>query len=158
MRRGTTIALAAVLTALGLGACGSTEESTPVACLEGAGPYLKALAGAPGDVALPDGTPISGCLTANQEAGDLTTVGGALVDAATKLNAEARRDPGGRANLELGYLVGAAENGAEETEGIHSELVRRLFASARYSPGRETPPRTFYVTFSRGLAAGHEDG
>ena len=57
-----------------------------------------------------------------------------MVEAATRLNAEARAEPGGAANLQLGYLLGAAQRGAEGTEGIHAELIRRLTAAARYSP------------------------
>ena len=56
-------------------------------------------------------TPISDCLTENQQAGDLATVGVAMVTAATRLNAEARAEPGGAANLQLGYLLGAAKRG-----------------------------------------------
>jgi hypothetical protein len=158
MRKAATIALAGVLATFALGACGSTDESTPVACLEGSGPYLKALDAAPGAVTLDGETPISGCLTENQTAGDLTTVGEALVVAATKLSSEARRDPGGRANLELGYLVGAAQRGADGTEGIHSELIRRLVASARYSPDSKPLPAPFLQTYERGFGTGRTLG
>ena len=64
-------------------------------------------------------------------------MGEALVEAATELNAEARAEPGGDANLQLGYLIGAAQRGADGTEGIHAELLRRLTVAARYAPGRE---------------------
>ena len=101
---------------------------------------------------------ISECLPKNQQAGDLATVGLAMLRATTKLNAEARAEPGGAANLQLGYLLGAAERGAEETEGIHDELVRRLTAAARYSPDNRPLPATFLATYKRGFDAGQARG
>src|SRR4051812_19286932 len=101
------LALAAALAALAGCGGGGHDETTPVACFEGAGAYEKALAAAPSEVTL-GGTLISECLTRNQKGGELAQVGEALVAAATRLDAEAREDPGGQANLELGYLLGAA--------------------------------------------------
>ena len=111
--------------------------------------YLKALHGAPGEVTLGGETPISDCLTENQTAGDLTTVGEALVDAATKLNAQARDEPGGAANLQLGYLIGAAQRGADDTEGIHTDLIRRLVVAARFGPEGKPLPRPFIKTYGK---------
>jgi hypothetical protein len=142
---------------LGAG-CGSVDESTPVACLEGAGAYQRALKAAPDEVLLEDETPISECLTRNQSSGDLTRVGEALIETATALNVEAREDPGGAANLQLGYLLGAVERGAEEGEGIHSDLVRRLAVAARYTPGKEPLPPAFYREYRSGYAAGQSNG
>jgi hypothetical protein len=141
-----------------LGGCGSTDSSTPVACLEGAGSYLVALKSAPGSVELQGDTPISECLVENQPSGDLATVGTAMVATATKLNAEARVEPGGAANLELGYLLGAAQRGAERTDGIHVELIRRLTAAARYSPDNRPLPATFLDAYQRGFDAGRARG
>ena len=141
-----------LLVALGLGllaGCGGTDDSTPTACLEGPSFYLQEGR---------DGVLISECLPKNQKAGDLATVGLAMLRATTKLNAEARAEPGGAANLQLGYLLGAAERGAEETEGIHDELVRRLTAAARYSPDNRPLPATFLATYKRGFDAGQARG
>lgn len=139
--------------------CGSQQdESTPVACLEGAAAYEKALAAAPGKVLLGGETPISDCLAENQQAGDLAQVGEATVAVATKLNAEARAEPGGQANLELGYLIGAAQRGAADSEGIHGELVRRLTVAARYAPGKQPLPPQFLRAYRTGYAAGQENG
>jgi len=138
--------------------CGAQGDHTPVACLEGAPAYLHALRGAPGEVRLGGETPISGCLAENQTGGDLATVGAAMVGAATKLNAQARAHPGGAANLRLGYLLGAANHGAESTEGIHAELIRRLTAAARYSPDNRPLPPTFYRSYRSGYAAGERNG
>jgi hypothetical protein len=147
------------LIALAGQACGgSTDTSTPVACLEGTGTYLAALRDAPGQVRLNGETPISECLTENQPGGDLATVGGAMVRAATRLNAEARAEPRGPAPLRLGYLVGAAERGAEETAGIHAELVRRLEAAASYDPGAGAPPAAFSDGYATGYDAGRTEG
>jgi hypothetical protein len=148
----------AVSTLAVLAGCGSTDSSTPVACLEGAGPYLVALKSAPGPVELKGETPISECLVENQAGGDLATVGTAMVAAATKLNAEARVEPGGAANVELGYLLGAAQRGADGTDGIHVELIRRLTAAARYSPDNRPLPTTFLDAYQRGFDAGHARG
>jgi hypothetical protein len=146
------------LVALAAG-CGSQQDkATPIACLEGAAAYEKALAAAPGKVLLGGETPISDCLAENQQAGELAQVGEAMVAVATKLNSEARAEPGGQANLELGYLLGAAQRGAESSEGIHSDLVRRLTVAARYAPGKQPLPQQFLSTYREGFDAGHSEG
>ncbi len=155
--RPTAVALAALI-ALGTAGCGDEDESTPTACGEGAQAYIVALDGAPGAVRLEGDVPISECLTENQGSGQLQTVGAAMVDAAVRLNAEARAQPGGAANLELGYLVGAAERGAEDTTGIHAELIRRLEAAALYRRRGGEPNATFLRAYREGVEAGREDG
>jgi hypothetical protein len=156
MRRPLPIAFVASLIALG--GCGGPDDSTPVACLEGAPAYLRALGDAPGEVELAGPTPISACLAENQTGGDLATVGTAMLSATTKLNAEARAKPGGAANLQLGYLLGAAQRSADGTEGIHDELVRRLSAAARYSPDNQPLSATFLDAYQRGFDAGQARG
>jgi hypothetical protein len=99
-------------------------------------------------------TPVSDCLAENQKAGDLAAVGTAMLAAATQLNAEARAEPGGDANLRLGYLLGAAEHRSEQTEGIHAELIRRLSAAARYSPDNRPLPPAFLRAYREGFDAG----
>lgn len=99
-------------------------------------------------------TPISECLAESQAGGDLAAVGTAMVAAATRLNSEARESPGGGAALRLGYLVGAAERGAAETEGIHADLLRRLRAAALYSPAGGGLPAAFLSSYRRGVEAG----
>jgi hypothetical protein len=144
--------------AAALAGCGSADVSTPVACLEGAEAYQRALKAAPDEVLLGDETLISECLTRNQSGGNLTRVGEALIETATALNAEAREDPGGAANLQLGYLLGAVERGAEESEGIHADLVRRLVVAARFVPDKQASPPGFLPTYSEGFEAGRADG
>ena len=156
MRRAVAIpALAMALLASG---CGGPDDATPVACLDGASAYLGALDDAPGKVRLSGEVPISDCLAQNQTGGDLATVGAAMLTATTKLNTEARAGPGGSANLQLGYLLGAAQRGADGTEGIHAELIRRLSAAARYSPDNRPLPPAFREAYRRGYGAGHERG
>ena len=156
MRRLVALLLIA-LTAGAIG-CGQQDDSTPVTCLEGSEAYLRALKAAPGEVTLDGETPISGCLVENQKGGELATVGTAMVGAATQLNAEARAEPGDEANLQLGYLLGAAEGGAEATEGIHADLIRRLSAAARYSPDNRPLPPAFLRTYKEGFDAGAAEG
>ena len=152
---GLTSLLVCLLAALG---CGSQDDSTPVACLEGAAAYEKALKAAPGEVLLSGETPIGDCLAENQKAGDLSQVGEAMVKAATTLNAQARAEDGGDAAVRLGYLLGAAARGAETREGIHSDLVRRLTVAARYAPGDQPLSQRFLSAYREGFDAGHSAG
>jgi hypothetical protein len=156
MRWGFVILVGGLVTLLA--GCGGQDDSTPVACLEGPGAYEKALAKAPGEVLLGGETPISDCLVVNQSGGELSRVGEAMVETATRLNATARAKPGGDASLQLGYLLGAAVRGADRTEGIHSDLVRRLTVAARFAPGKQPLPPAFYRAYRSGYAAGREEG
>jgi len=152
-------AAALLIVALGLVAgCGNSDDSTPVACLEGAGAYERALKAVPNAVMLGDETLISECLPRNQTGGDLSRVGEAVIETATALNAEAREDPGGDAALRLGYLLGAVKRGSEESEGIHADLVRRLVVAARFAPGKQPLSQEFLEAFREGFDAGRNDG
>jgi hypothetical protein len=150
-------AAAALLVALPLVAgCGSdTNDEAPAACLATNQGYLRALDRAPGDVRLADSTPISACLVPEQDAGQLANVGREMIVAATKLNAEARRDPEGAASVQLGYLLGAVAKGSD---AIHTDLVRRLNSAARFSETGGTLPAGFERAFGRGYAAGQRTG
>jgi hypothetical protein len=137
--------------------CGSSDGGdTPAACLAPAAAYLRALEAAPDPVRLAGRTPISDCLVKDQSAGDLLDLSSSLVRAATLLSAAAQRDPGGEQTLRLGYLVGAVEEGASETSGIHTDLVRRIQASARYPKPRGRS--SFDLAYARGYAAGRSGG
>jgi hypothetical protein len=156
----SAVAVAALFACLALAGtgCGSQDDSTPVACLEGTPAYEKALRSAPGEVLLQAETPISDCLASNQQAGDLARVGEAMVETATALSAQAREEDDGDAAVQLGYLIGAAERGAETSEGIHADLVRRLTVAARYAPGKESLSPAFMRSYEAGYAAGRKDG
>jgi hypothetical protein len=149
--------LLALLALAGIG-CGSQDDSTPVACLEGTRAYEQALRDAPREVVLQGETPISDCLASNQQAGDLSRVGEALLETATSLSAQAREEDGGDAAVRLGYLIGAAQRGAETSEGIHSDLIRRLTVAARYAPGGEPLSPAFMRSYEAGYAAGRREG
>jgi hypothetical protein len=158
MRALAALAFACLAAALLGAGCGSQGDSTPLACLDGPAAFKQALGAAPGEVQVGGETPISECLAPNQQAGDLASVGEALVEVATELNAQAREDPGGPAAVQLGYLLGAAQKGAEGTEGIHSELIRRLTVAARYAPDAAPLGARFRAGYQEGFDAGHEHG
>jgi hypothetical protein len=143
-----------VLSALAAGCASNENERAPEACRVTSAVYLQALQAAPGDVRLEGGTPISACLVPAQEGGELAQVGGEMVVAATKLNAEARQDPSGTGPVQLGYLIGAVSRGADS---IHADLVRRLNSAARFSPD-QVQSADFERQFGRGYAAGHRSG
>jgi hypothetical protein len=151
-------ALAVLASCALLAGCGSEEEETPTACLGSAGDYLDALEAAPGAVRLDGDTAISDCIVPAQEGGELSQVGSATVDAATRLNAEARREPSGEATVQLGYLVGAIQEGAADTGGIHADLVRRIDTAARASGSGEAFSAAFERAFGEGYAAAQEGG
>lgn len=147
--------LAAAVAAAALAGCSSDEdEQAPAACLTDGAGYIRALDAAPDEVRLEGDTPISDCLTPAQGGGELAQVGGEMIAAATVLNGEARKDPTGPAALQLGYLVGAVERGAE---GIHADLVRRINSAARFGPDGLLPAE-FERTFGQGYQAGNESG
>lgn len=142
---------AALAIALGVGACSQDDESAvPAACKSGPDPIVDALAAAPGEVRL-DGTPLSGCLTRSSDPADVQAVGATYVEVAARLAPEARRDPDGAAATRLGYLIGAVERGAGETQGIHEELIRRLEQEASVVDGAS-------AAFQEGERAGRASG
>ena len=147
------VALAAALAVLAAGCSKSENESAPDACLEGPSAYLDALRAAPAEVRLDGEAPISDCLPPGQEGGELADVGSAMIIAATRLNEEARENRGGQAAIELGYLLGAANRAAEDSGGIHRDLILRLGAAATFSPSGKPAPG-----FERSLARGREAG
>jgi hypothetical protein len=155
MRQPVALTVVAAVIVL-IGGCGNEQnDEAPAACLAGNQAYLRSLEGAPGPVRLAGTTPISDCLVPEQDAGQLASIGQEMIVAATKLNAEARRDPAGPAPLELGYLLGAVSEGAD---AIHTDLVRRLNSAARFSQTGGTLPATFERAFGRGYAAGRQSG
>lgn len=117
------LAAGAVVTAAG---CSTSDESgVPASCRATGEAVQRALASAPEPVTL-DGTKISDCFARGSESGELQTIGFAFTEAAAELSREARQRPESEAALELGYLVGAVRAGADRTQGIHDELLRRV--------------------------------
>ena len=154
MKRGTLIAVTALL----LTGCGSEDEQAPAACLGGKGMYLAALESAPGEVRLEANVAISDCLVEAQDGGELGQVGEGMVAAATELNRRVQRDPAGDATTQLGYLLGAVQEAASTTGGIHEDLVLRLDSAARFSAGGNGLGAAFERTFGQGYAAGQASG
>jgi hypothetical protein len=148
------------LAAVAIASCGGDDPpDTPVACVDGPQAYLAALEAAPGDVRLAGTTPISDCLVEEQEPGAQAQVGESIIAAATQLNRDVRRDPDGPKTERLGYLVGAVQEGAAQTGGIHRDLVLRLDNAARYAgPDGETFGAGFERAFGEGYTAGQERG
>ena len=155
MLRGTAIALVAATAMLAVAGCGTKKNDlAPAVCLVTNRGYLRALESAPGPVRLAGTTPISDCLVAEQDAGQLANIGQEMIVAATKLNAAARAGSL-LATVQLGYLIGAVAKGAD---AIHTDLARRLNAAARFSQTGGTLPASFERAFGRGYAAGHSSG
>jgi hypothetical protein len=155
MRVRITAAVLAVCALVAAGCGTQLDDEAPAACLATNEGYLHALERAPGQVRLAGSTPISACLVPEQDAGQLANIGRELIVAATKLNDEARQDPAGPAAVQLGYLIGAVSKGADV---IHTDLVRHLNASARFSATGGTLPAGFERGFGRGYAAGRASG
>ncbi len=149
----------ALVAGLFIAGCGSDDDpETPIACLADADAYLAALGSAPGDVRLDGATPIGDCIVDGQDGGELAQVGEPMVGAATELNRRARDEPGGQAAVQLGYLVGAVQEAASTTGGIHQDLVIRLDAAARFSGSDGPFPASFERAFGAGYAAGQASG
>lgn len=142
-----------------LSGCGRSDEVgiAPIACLAGPDAYLTALEGAPDQVEMNDGTKISDCLVPRQSGGELATIGADLVAAATTLNSDALDEPSGPWSLRAGYLLGAVEKAAWSSNGIHTDLVRRLEAAASYVPQGDAPA-LLQPGFDQGLEAGTARG
>ena len=154
MKRATLATLAGLF----MLSCGSEDAETPVACFGDREAYLTALEDAPGEVRLDGTTPITACIVDGQSGGELGQVGEALVASATELNRRAQGDPAGAATVQLGYLVGAVQEAASATGGIHEDLVLRLDAAARLTGGSEPFPAEFERAFGQGYAAGQASG
>ncbi len=117
------MALALALMASG---CSRQEPATvPAGCQAGAEAVTRALARAPAEVTV-EGTSLSSCLVPASEAVDVQEIGSVYLSVASRLAREARADPEGPAATQLGYLMGAVRRGAGRTQGIHSEILRRL--------------------------------
>jgi hypothetical protein len=142
----------AALTGIALAGCGEdTGTDLPAACRDATAKDVHAaLDAAPGEVRM-QGVRLSDCFNRNANPGDVQGVGAVFIEVAENLADEARSEPDGDAPARLGYLLGAAERGAGQTQGIHSELIRRLEnTSAGIDPDTSGS--------SRGLSAGRATG
>jgi hypothetical protein len=144
----------AVILALTLGACGSSQPAAlPFACTGEPSSIVRALEAAPGAVALSDGTRLSGCVRlAAPRDGDMQSLGLALTRVADGLRDGAAADP--VAALRLGYLVGAVRRGAAQTPGLAAQLARRMEQLASFGIVAEAPRRELRRGMRLGEAAG----
>jgi hypothetical protein len=139
------VALAPVV----VGACSQDDAAYPAECSNGPAAVRQALARAPdGQVAIEGTVKLSECLVPSDDAGPLASFGGSVVTVAAPL-ADRARAGDERAALELGFLFGALERGADP--GVHDELLFRL-EQELLRVDRRAP------AFRRGEAAGRERG
>ncbi len=124
---GSAAAVCAVVALLAAG-CAKDADPLPPACSDGPNVVRKALAGAPGDVRLYDGTLVSDCIARASSDADLQMIGFTLTPVADAL----ARTQTEEAATQLGFLVGAVRRGGSRSNGIHVELVRRLESRVRY--------------------------
>jgi hypothetical protein len=116
-------AAAAIGLALLVAGCGEGRpDPLPPACSDGPDKVLAALRGAPGEVALYDGTRLSTCVERAFDDAEIQQLGYSFTPAADRLAERAT----GAAAFQLGFLVGAVRRGAAHSNGVHLELVRRL--------------------------------
>lgn len=149
--RSRALALACIGAALSAAACGKEEFSLAPVCTD-QDSVTWALARAPRPVTLDGSVKLSRCVDQARSDGDLQSVGMAFGNVARDLASRARQSD--RAATSLGYLVGAAHKGSEHSNGIHSELVRRL----EQSMSVEGPPPERRAAYAEGLAAGSQTG
>lgn len=156
----TASTLVAVLAiACPLAGCASNDQPvTPAACLAGPDAYLRALDADPTGATLAGGVPIGDCLIADQEPGELSRVGAAMVAAATVLNSRATRADGGAAAVALGYLDGTVAVADADTGGVHTDLARRVDSAARYVKRSGSVGGGFKTDFERGYEAARSGG
>ncbi len=172
-----TLAFALILPALALPFAGCSDGrkiATPPACLSDSSTWVTALAAAPDQVRISEATPISECLVKDQVAAQQQEVGKTAVEAATRLAAfykgagktgkqtdTGTKVSGGSASSEqaalmAGYLVGALQKGAGETDGIHATLVNRVEAAA--SNGLDGADQQVQGAYQKGHQAGLDSG
>lgn len=143
---------ALVVVAATVGACGVDRAEMPPGCRTGAPSIQRALRTAPAPVRLPGGATLSQCVERALTDADLQNTGALFTAVADRLARDVpRRDA---AAVQLGYLVGATERGAQRTNGVGAELVNRMDGVLGLSGG----PRERRAGFARGRAAGRTGG
>ena len=146
MRR--PLALVALLLTVAVTGCREKDATYPPECSNGPAAVRSALAQAPdGEVAI-EGVKLSDCLVPSNDAGPLASFGGSTTTVASELAARAR-DGDERAAMQLGFLRGALQRGADAT--VHEELLFRLDQEI-LRVNRRSP------AYERGEAAGRARG
>ncbi len=144
------IGVVCVLALLVFGGCG--RRTAPAqACIEAQpADVLQALAHAPHDVALADGTSLSQCVRRTIDDGSLQALGATFTAAADAL--ARRMHSSDAAAFQLGFLIGATDRGAGQAAGLQGELANRVAGAAGLDGG---PRRALLL---RGRAAGRRRG
>lgn len=143
----------AALLAVLLVGCGATDEPLPAACRGDIDAYADALRAAP-EVVRVEGTTLAECIRRARGDAELVAIGSTLTSLGEQLELRALEGDEDAA-LRLGYLTGAAERAARDTEGIHAELAYRIERSAAaVSEGPAEAERAL----RRGIAAGSARG
>ncbi len=143
-------AVPCLLALLALGACGGRPQPSQACMQAQSADVLRALAHAPGRVALADGTPLSQCVRRTLDDVRLQALGAALTAAADALAQRMRASDA--AAYRLGFLIGATARGAGQAAGMQDELAHRVAGSA----GLDGGPRR--AALLRGRAAGLRAG
>lgn len=163
MRKAFTLTLVLPALAVFFAGCGAGGSvPTPPACVTSPGIWLTALAEAPDQVLIEDATPIADCLPADQAAAHQEEVGRTVVEVATILARGAKGElageapTGARAAVAAGYLVGALEKAAGESQGIHASLVDRVKSAA--TNGLDGTGQQVQAAYGVGYEAGLESG
>ncbi len=137
-----------------LAGCTQKPDPVPSACFAEPAALLAALRQAPAAVALADGTRLSRCVSAARTDGDLQSLGLSLGGAADALRVRAGTEPG--AALQLGYLAGAVQAGAQcASGGIADQLARRVGQLAALQDGGRPAAA---AALRRGQRAGERGG
>jgi hypothetical protein len=153
----STLALVLASGSLVIG-CGETETETADGCFDGVASFKSSLRQAPGPVLLGGTTSISDCLPKDQSAADLVDFGEIATQVATETGAAiSEGGPDGiKAAIDAGYLVGAVEKGAEDSQGIHAVLVERVRSAA--SNGLSRASESVQGHYEAGYQAGRDVG
>jgi hypothetical protein len=137
-----------------LAGCGSEPAALDPTCLASPEVYLEALEAAPGTVRIASGTSIADCASAARSDGQLQEAGLLMVQAADRLALQAEEGDAVAAGR-LGYLAGAVEKGAARTQGIQTELARRV---VRAGAVLAQAPAEVERAYLEGLDAGRRTG
>ena len=143
-----------LLAVLAIAGCGKADPAPLGAGCADREQLTGALAKAPGPVMLASGTTISACVSSARTDSDLMTLGYSITAVADGL-AEQARGGDRAAALQLGFLVGAADRGARNSQGIQSELAYRLESAARRI---ESAGSTVQAAFEQGRRDGRARG
>lgn len=147
--------LAAAATAAGLAACGSgAPAAVSSACTTSPDALVAALRAAPAPVTLTDGSRLSRCVRNADSDADLQNVGLMFHQAAERLRVRAVAGDA-HAAIALGYLIGATRTGAQRTNGLLAELVRRMESVGGHLLAED--PR-LQAAITRGMRAGAQRG